>query len=226
MDGDGGVVSQSRHQQSVSVNSVSRQADAGLSNSSKQSTTGRQDMGFFSAMRLSSIYEQRIRAYGFEPRLLPPDLHSTICSSFERRAEGYANMNGMTGSSRSEYIQGSIELAADLVVLCCIGPTAFTAKGGQFRDSTISVMAGTAIKSGLESSLETNVMNSINQAGFINLEFVDIFRVELKRQRQMNALREQVAPTSYSDTAAERMAARYARAAARQAVRDLETPSK
>lgn len=119
-----------RHQENAAVNSVRRQAAAGLGNSSKPSTTGGQDMGFFSAMRLSSIYEQRIRAYGFEPRSLPPDLHSTICSSFERRAERYANMSGMTGNFRSESIQGSIELAADLVVLCCIGPTAFAAKGG------------------------------------------------------------------------------------------------
>jgi len=183
-------------------------------------------MGFFSAVKLGSIYDKRIRAYGFEPRSLPPDLHSTICSSFERRAERYADMDGMVGSARREYIQASIELAADLVVLCCIGPTAFAAKGGQFRDRTISDMASTAIESGLEGSLETNVMNSINQAGFINLEFVNVFRLELNRQQQMNALREQVATTSYSDTAAERMAARYARAAARQALKDLEIPRK
>jgi hypothetical protein len=183
-------------------------------------------MGFFSAMRLSSIYEQRIRAYGFEPRSLPPDLHSTICSSFGRRAERYANMSDMTGNSRRESIETSIELAADLVVLCCIGPTAFAAKGGPTWDDTIADMVRTAIKSGLEGSLETNVMNSINQAGYINLEFVEVFQAELKRQRQLNALREQSTPTSYSAGAAERMAARQARAAMRSAIKDLETPPK
>jgi len=217
-DDGNGSDRQTRHQENLSVNSLRRQADAGPSNSQRHSTTGGQDMGFLSAMRLSSIYEQRIRAYGFEPRSLPPDLHSVICSSFERRAERYASMSGKTGRSRSESIQASIELAADLVVLCCIGPTAFAAKGGQFRDSIISDIAKTALESGLEGSLESNVMNSINQAGFIHMEFVEVFRVELKRHRHLNAVREQVLPASYDATAADRAAGRLARAAKRQAL--------
>lgn len=221
-DDGSGSGRQTRRQENTSVNSLRRQADAGPSNSQRPSATGGQEIGFFSAMRLSSIYEQRISAYGFEPRSMPPDLHSTICSSFERRAERYANMSGMTGRSRSESIQASIELAAELVVLCCIGPTAFAAKGGQFWERTVSDMVKTAIDSGLEGSLETNVMNSINQAGFINLEFVDVFKFELKRQRQMNALQEQSVATSYSATAAERSAARMARGAARLAAMKTE----
>lgn len=140
-DGDGSEVRQSRHQQSVSVNSVRQQGDSGLSSGRQPTSSGRENMGFTSALKLSSIYDQRIKAYSFEPRSLPPDLHSTICSSFERRAERYADMSGMTGSSRSEYVQESIELAADLVVLCCIGPTLFTKKGGFDAAGTIAILA-------------------------------------------------------------------------------------
>ena len=147
-------------------------------------------MGFTSALRLGSIYDQRIRDYGFEPRSLPPELHSTICSSFERRAERDADRTGLFGRARSDHIQQSVEQAADLVALCCIGPAAFTAAGGKLPEDTVRNMVKTSLESGLEGSVETNVMNSINQAGYINLEFVDLFRVELKRQRQMNALRE------------------------------------
>lgn len=140
-------------------------------------------MGFFSAMRLSSLYDERIKAYGFEPRSLPPDLHSTICGSFERKAEQSANTLRYVGSERKEFIESRIECAADLVVLCCIGPTLFERQvGHDYTNGIIRDLARSWIQSGPTSSLELQALNAINQCGHLNIEFANAFIAERTRQ--------------------------------------------
>lgn len=140
-------------------------------------------MGFFSAMRLGSLYDERIKAYGFEPRSLPPDLHSTICSSFEREAEQNANTLRFVGSERKEFIETRIELAADLVVLCCIGPTLFKKQvGHDYTNGIIRDLAKSWVNSGPTGSLKLQVLNAINQCGHLNIEFANAFIAERARQ--------------------------------------------
>ena len=154
-------------------------------------------MGFFSAIKLGSLYEKRLRAYGLEPRELPPDLHSTICSSFERRSERYADNGGMTGRQRSDFIESNIEGAADLLVLCLNGPQLYNLKnqmrgfdgrcvgpGGLSADEIIEDLVRTWISYGADGSIELNLMNAVNQMGLLNLDFANAFKAE--RAKQMN----------------------------------------
>ena len=154
-------------------------------------------MGFFSAIKLSSLYEKRLRAYGLEPRELPPNLHSTICSSFERRSERYADNGGMTGRLRSDFIGANIEGAADLLVLCLKGPRLYNVlnqargldgrsvgPGGLSADEIINDLARTWISFGVDGSIELNLMDAVNQMGRLNLDFANAFKAE--RARQMN----------------------------------------
>ena len=148
------------------------------------STSGEKQMGFLSATRLSSLYDKRIRAYGLEPRSLPPDLHATICSSFERRAERFADMSQMTGMARREFIETSIETAADLLVLCLIGPESYGRGFGIAPVETIEELARTWIADGPEGSIELQLMDAVNQAGYLSLAFADAFKSERARQNR------------------------------------------
>lgn len=140
-------------------------------------------MGFFSAMKLSSLFDKRIRAYGLEPRELPPELSSTICSSFERRSEQYADMSGLLGGRRTEFIEANIEGAADLLVLCVIGPINYDACNvGLSACETIKDLARTWISKGAEGSIELKLMATVNQLGKLNLEFANDFKAERSRQ--------------------------------------------
>lgn len=141
--------------------------------------------GFLSNMRIISVYDKRIRAHGYEPRSLPlPDLHSTICSSFERRSEQLADMSQLTGKSRSAFIEASIEGAVDVLILCCVGPTVFKNKCGYNPSEIISGLAKTWIESGPEGSLELRIVDEINQAQYLNKEFFQAFQAERTRQEQ------------------------------------------
>lgn len=141
-------------------------------------------MGFISAMRLSSLYDKRISAYGLEPRSLPPDLSAIICSSFERRAERFADMSHLSGGARRDFIEASIEAAADLVVLCGTGPESYDEMGiGQRSSEIIEELARTWIKDGPEGSIELQAMQAVNQSGNLNSEFTSAFKSERARQR-------------------------------------------
>lgn len=203
--------------------------------------SGDRNMGFLSAMRLSSIYDKRIESLGFEPRSLPPDLHSTICSSFERRAVRFADMGNMTGQLRSNVIEGAIEAAADLLVLCCIGPTALNRKLDFYPNGAadiISNLAKTWIRSGWpEGSIELMLVHTVNQAGFLNIEFAQALKAERarqmlkKEQEDSGSTAHNVATdvatgtaTGYAEKAEALGAARLARAAARIAAASPVTP--
>ena len=152
-------------------------------------------MGFFSAMKYSALYDKRIKAYGLEPRELPPNLHATICSSFERRSERYADNSGLTGHRRSDFIEANIEGAADLLVLCLKGPSFYALMnnmrgldgrnvgvGGLSAEETIKDLARMWIDGGPEGTLELKLMGEVNQLGLLNRDFANSFMAERSRQ--------------------------------------------
>lgn len=154
-------------------------------------------MGFFSAMKYSGLYDKRIKAYGLEPRELPPNLHSTICSSFERRATGYADSQGFTGQMRSDAIEGSIERAADLLALCLKGPQSYDLSnqikgfdgrnvgvGGMSSETIIRRLVQDWVNYGVDGSIELKLMGAVNQLGRLHLQFANAFKAEALTRQQ------------------------------------------
>jgi len=144
-------------------------------------------MGFISAIKYSALFDKRIRAYGLEPRELPPELCATICSSFERRSERYADNSGLTGHRRSDFIEANIEGAADLLVLCVKGIRFYILHtervGGLSATETVKDLARDWVRYGAEGTLELTLMQSVNQLGQLNLGFASAFKDERSRQQ-------------------------------------------
>jgi hypothetical protein len=176
------IVNPRESQASSAHNTSSSKTGGGDETRPTPTTSGEQQMGLPSAMRLSSLYDKRIRAYGLEPRELPPELHSIICSSFERRAERFADMSQMAGVARREFIETSIEAAADLLVLCHVGLESYGRGFGIAPAEIIEDLARTWIATGPEGSIELQLMGAVNQAGHLNLDFANAFKSERARQ--------------------------------------------
>lgn len=179
------IVKPQESQACSAYNTSSSKTAGGDETRPSRTTSGEQQMGLLSAMRLSSLYDKRIKAYGLEPRELPPELHSIICSSFERRAERFANMSQLFGGERRDFIEASIEDAADLTVLCGIGPNPYDDMhiGGRASE-IIEELARTWIADGPEGSIELQLMQAVNQSGHLNLDFANAFKSERARQNR------------------------------------------
>lgn len=218
------IVKPRESQASSAYNTSSSKTGGGDETRPTPTTSGEQQMGLLSAMRLSSLYDKRIRAYGLEPRELPPELHSIICSSFERRAERFADMNQMAGVARREFIEASIEAAADLVVLCGIGPNSYNDMriGGQ-ASAIIEQLARTWIADGPEGSIELKLMQAVSQSGNLSLDFASAFKSERARQNREILAHTQAEEARKNDVAVTSSALSYAEHSARLAALRLAT---
>jgi len=90
----------------------------------------------------------------------------------------------MTGVARGEFIQASIEGAADLLVLCLVGPKLYDRGYGIAATEVIEDLARTWIADGPEGSIELQLMQTVNQSGNLNLEFANAFKSERARQNR------------------------------------------
>lgn len=139
-------------------------------------------MGFFSALRLSSLFDKRIKALGYNPRSLPPDLAAQICSTAERYYSGVADNCGLRGARKDDHIEASIEATAELVVLLTAGPDGF--RGFFPAEEIISGLVEDMLRYGEQGTFDLQVLYHINQARLLDGNTVKAFLIERDRQRE------------------------------------------
>mgnify|MGYP001243212786 CR=1 FL=1 len=141
-------------------------------------------MGFFSKLRLSSIYENRMKQLGLNPREIHPGFHSALCSEAERYYTKAADFLQMRGIERSEHIEESFKGVADLVVVLVLGPEKYIGWDGP--DRIISALARDWINYGPEGTFDLQVLQQINQARMLNIDSANAFKKERDRLRDAN----------------------------------------
>jgi hypothetical protein len=139
-------------------------------------------MGFFSALKLSSVFDNRINALGYNPRSLPPDLLAQICSTGERYFARAADTYGLQGARKDAFIEKSIMGTADLVVLLAGGPAGYS--GYSSADEIISNLAKDWLQYEEQGTFFLQVLHHINQAGHLDTNIAQAFKRERTRQRE------------------------------------------
>ena len=145
------------------------------------------DMGFFSALKLGSLFDKRINALGYNPRSLPPDLLAQICSTGERYYSGVADTCGLRGARKNDHIEGSIEATADLVVLLAGGPDGY--RGYCSADEIIANLVKDMLQFGEQGTFHLQVLHHINQARLLDTDIAQAFIKERKRQQERGLVR-------------------------------------
>lgn len=140
----------------------------------------RNDMGFFSAWKAMNAYESALKSYGVAPTSLPADLNSRVCSYANQQYE--RTCNTMKGFSRMVSLEFAMESAGALVALCVLGPTNFSRYekmyGVSFEDTAVD--AANAWKNrGPDSSIEAKIIETVSDAGVLNIEFANAFNAIL-----------------------------------------------
>lgn len=131
-------------------------------------------MGFLTAWKASSLYERMLKAHGINPRSFPADVSGRICSyamqDHERLVQQFPDLGGPMG------VEAAMHNAARLVALCVLGATNFKNVGGDGVDvRTINQAAEDWQEYGSESSLQTMIIKTLRDSGFLNDEFCKIF---------------------------------------------------
>lgn len=139
-------------------------------------------MGFFSAVRLGTLFDKRIKALGYNPRSLPPDLAAEICSTGERYYSGVADNCGLHGARKDEHIEASIEATAELVVLLTTGPDGF--RGFFPANEIIADLVRDMLQYGEQGTYHLQVVHHINQARLLDRDTAQAFLRERDRQRE------------------------------------------
>jgi len=133
-------------------------------------------MGLFSAFRLASAYEKRLKAYGIDPNILPAELNGRICSFAKNQQE---RISQYTPEMRnSMYMEAALVNAADLVAFCLLGPTDYRVAGGNTEVLKESIKdAAEAWTSEVASSRsDTLTIKALNDAGLLDDEFIELFK--------------------------------------------------
>jgi hypothetical protein len=133
-------------------------------------------VGLFTAVRASSAYEKMLEARGVDPRSIPPDVHTKVCSytsqQYERTAKMFSQMRGWTA------LEANMHNSAELVAFCVLGPKLFTEGGGDSDSATMSTKAAAEswLECGPEGSLDTMIIKTLDDANLLNSEFVAVFK--------------------------------------------------
>lgn len=132
-------------------------------------------MGFFSAWSAMNNYEAVLKECGINPRSLPADLNSRICSYTKQDHE-----RSFMGESIP--LSFDMERAATLVALCILGPVGFSRynnKNGISMGEPVMSAAEAWAKDGSEATLDTKIIQTVSDAGLMNTGFADAFNAML-----------------------------------------------
>ena len=126
---------------------------------------------FFSAAQRAGLYESRLKALSCDPRSLPQELHAQICTFAEQRAEEVCNGLKLSGSDRAQHISQSMYDAADLLVMCLVGPSALAKKAGYDPIDVIKDAARERFELGHNAAGDTRIITAVEAYVGLHEEF-------------------------------------------------------
>ena len=132
-------------------------------------------MGFLQNIRLASKYENRLKLFGINPREIPPDVHSKLCTLCDREAAEVSNTLRMSSDQRSEHLEQSILDLADTVALCIAGSANFKRVTGYSHSEVIDDLVQYWVNSGPESTTRLQAIHAINNLRMLNKDFAEEF---------------------------------------------------
>lgn len=135
-------------------------------------------MNVFSYWQLVIKFRAILEFYGIDPKLLPADMNARICSDTKQHYE-----RSILNKHRQS-LSFEIERSATLVALCVLGPADFPHhnKFGISMQHTVTAAAVACRKGGPESTLDTQIIHTIGEAGYLSQDFIDVYSVMLLPQ--------------------------------------------
>lgn len=146
-------------------------------------------MGFFSGYRLMPIYLDSLKKYRIDTSIMPDKLHVAVMKESERESLSRTSFSGI---DKNSVIEGGVSLIGELVALLVLGPSIYDNSGCRSFFSANKLIeelaekwiaAGANASSASKESVEFRVLTLVDQAGFLNQEFVNSMRVEVARQQ-------------------------------------------
>ncbi len=134
-------------------------------------------MGFFSAFFGMGYYEKTLRLYGVEPRHLSANLNARVCSYAEQQYKENLTIFGSHYRKTTPTAEAQLSITAALVAFCVLGPRVFLNHQfdngltlGRFKDA-----AADWKKSGPEATLDTMIIKTVSDEGFLHIETANLF---------------------------------------------------
>lgn len=113
--------------------------------------------------------------YGINPRLLPVEMNGRIC--------GYtAQYYEKSKLNKKEWpLSFEMERSATLVALCILGPANFPRynKYGISMQHTVTAAAVACRNGGSGTTLETKIIQIVDEAGCLSQDFIDLYSIML-----------------------------------------------